>query len=42
MDEIATVVTREAGMPKWLSTIIQAGLPINSFNTAAALAESYA
>ncbi len=24
-DEIATVVTREAGMPKWLSTIVQAG-----------------
>jgi acyl-CoA reductase-like NAD-dependent aldehyde dehydrogenase len=41
MDEIATVVTREAGMPKWLSLMIQAGLPINSFNTAAALAESY-
>jgi aldehyde dehydrogenase (NAD+) len=41
MDEIATVVTREAGMPKWLSTIIQAGLPINSFNTAAQLTESY-
>ena len=41
MDEIATVVTREAGMPKWLSLIVQAGLPINSFNTAAAVAESY-
>src|SRR4051794_25768448 len=41
MDEIATVVTREAGMPKWLSLMIQAGLPINSFNTAAAIAESY-
>ncbi len=41
MDEIATVVTREAGMPKWLSLIIQAGLPIVSFNTAAQLAESY-
>jgi acyl-CoA reductase-like NAD-dependent aldehyde dehydrogenase len=41
MDEIATVVTREAGMPKWLSVMIQAGLPINSFNTAAQLAESY-
>jgi aldehyde dehydrogenase (NAD+) len=40
-DEIATVVTREAGMPKWLSLLIQAGLPINSFNTAAQLAESY-
>jgi aldehyde dehydrogenase (NAD+) len=41
MDEIATVVTREAGMPKWLSLMIQAGLPINSFNTAAQLAENY-
>jgi aldehyde dehydrogenase (NAD+) len=41
MDEIATVATREAGMPKWLSTIVQAGLPINSFNAAAEQAESY-
>ena len=41
MDEIATVITREAGMPKWLSGIVQAGLPINSFNTAAQVAESY-
>ncbi len=41
MDEIATVVTREAGMPKWLSLMVQAGLPINSFATAAALAETY-
>jgi acyl-CoA reductase-like NAD-dependent aldehyde dehydrogenase len=41
MDEIATVVTREAGMPKWLSMIVQAGLPINSFGTAGALAGTY-
>ncbi|MDP1819059.1 MAG: aldehyde dehydrogenase family protein [Acidimicrobiales bacterium] len=41
MDEIATVVTQEAGMPKWLSLLVQAGLPINSFATAAAIAESY-
>jgi aldehyde dehydrogenase (NAD+) len=41
MDEIATIVTREAGMPKWLSQIVQAGLPINSFTTAAQLAESF-
>jgi len=41
MDEIATIVTREAGMPKWLSLIVQAGLPINSFTQAAALASSY-
>jgi acyl-CoA reductase-like NAD-dependent aldehyde dehydrogenase len=42
MDEIATIVTREAGMPKWLSQLVQAGLPINSFATAAQLAESFA
>ena len=41
MDEIATIVTREAGMPKWLSLIVQAGLPINSFSQAGALAGSY-
>ncbi|MFP3902018.1 MAG: aldehyde dehydrogenase family protein [Acidimicrobiia bacterium] len=41
MDEIATAVTREAGMPKSLSLIIQAGLPINSFTTAAQVAEGY-
>ena len=41
MDEIATIVTREAGMPKWLSLIVQAGLPINSFATAGQIAESY-
>jgi aldehyde dehydrogenase (NAD+) len=40
-DEIATTVTREAGMPKYLSTIVQAGLPINSFSHAAAVAEGY-
>src|SRR2546423_1607179 len=41
MEGIATIVTREAGMPKGLSQIVQAGLPINSFNTAGTLAESY-
>jgi acyl-CoA reductase-like NAD-dependent aldehyde dehydrogenase len=41
MDEIATIVTREAGMPKWLSQLVQAGLPINSFTTAAQIAESF-
>jgi acyl-CoA reductase-like NAD-dependent aldehyde dehydrogenase len=41
MDEIATIVTREAGMPKWLSLIVQAGLPINSFAQAAVQAESF-
>jgi aldehyde dehydrogenase (NAD+) len=42
MDEIATVVTKEAGMPKWLSQLVQAGLPINSFNQAATIGENYA
>ena len=41
MDEIATIVTREAGMPKWLSQIVQAGLPINSFSQAAQIGENY-
>jgi aldehyde dehydrogenase (NAD+) len=42
MDEIATVVSKEAGMPKWLSLLVQAGLPINSFAQAAAIGENYA
>lgn len=42
MDEIATVVSHEVGMPKILSQIIQVGLPMNSFAHAAQLAETYA
>jgi acyl-CoA reductase-like NAD-dependent aldehyde dehydrogenase len=41
MDEIATAISKETGMAKWLSQLVQVGLPINSFNSAAALAESY-
>ncbi len=41
MDEIATAISRETGMAKWLSQMVQVGLPINSFNQAAALTESY-
>ena len=41
MDEIATAISMETGMAKWLSQMVQVGLPINSFNQAAALAESY-
>ncbi|MGE3621691.1 MAG: aldehyde dehydrogenase family protein [Acidimicrobiia bacterium] len=41
LDEIATVVTREVGMPKWLSGLVQVGLPINSFNAAAEIARTY-
>ncbi len=40
MEEIATIVTGEVGMPRYLSLLIQAGLPVLSFmNTAQALAE---
>jgi acyl-CoA reductase-like NAD-dependent aldehyde dehydrogenase len=41
MDEIASAISRETGMSKMLSTLVQVGLPINSFKTAAALAESF-
>ena len=41
MDEIASAISRETGMNKMLSTLVQVGLPINSFKTAAALAESF-
>ncbi|MBA3303167.1 MAG: aldehyde dehydrogenase family protein [Acidimicrobiia bacterium] len=40
MDEIATLVSQEVGMPKNLSLLVQAGLPLMSFtNTAAIVAE---
>ena len=42
MDEIATAISKETGMAKWLSQLVQVGLPINSFNQAAAVAEKYA
>jgi acyl-CoA reductase-like NAD-dependent aldehyde dehydrogenase len=41
MDEIAGVISRETGMVKSLSQLVQVGLPINSFMTAAQLAESF-
>ena len=41
MDEIATAISKETGMVKWLSQLVQVGLPVNSFNTAASLAESF-
>jgi aldehyde dehydrogenase (NAD+) len=40
-DEIATLVSQEVGMVKPLSLAVQAGLPINSFNSAAQLVESF-
>ncbi len=41
MDEIATVVSQEVGMPKMLSQLVQVGLPMASFGSMAALAESF-
>ncbi|MBU6202179.1 MAG: aldehyde dehydrogenase family protein [Acidobacteria bacterium] len=41
MDEIASVISRETGMNKVLSQLVQVGLPINSFAQAAATARSF-
>ena len=41
MDDIATVVSQEVGMPKSLSLMIQAGLPMMSFLNTAQVVESY-
>ena len=41
MDEISSAISRETGMAKMLSNMIQVGLPINSFKQAATLAESF-
>jgi acyl-CoA reductase-like NAD-dependent aldehyde dehydrogenase len=40
MDELADLISREVGMPRTLSALVQVGLPINSFSTAATLASS--
>ena len=42
MDEIATLVSQEVGMPKKLSLMIQAGLPMMSFSNTAAVVADYA
>src|SRR3954453_13483699 len=41
MDEIATIVTRVAGMQKCLTQIVQPCLPINLLHTAGALPETF-
>ena len=41
MDEISSAISRETGMSKMFSNMIQVGLPIGSFKQAAALAESF-
>jgi acyl-CoA reductase-like NAD-dependent aldehyde dehydrogenase len=40
-DEIAALVSREAGTPERISRLIQAGLPHNSFTVAAEVARAY-
>lgn len=40
-NEIAALVSREAGTPERISRLIQAGLPHNSFTVAAAVARAY-
>ena len=40
-DEIATIIAKEVGMPVWLSSMIQVGLPKGNFKTAADLLGSY-
>jgi acyl-CoA reductase-like NAD-dependent aldehyde dehydrogenase len=40
-DELATTISKETGMAKWLSKRVQVGLPINSFNQAAAVVATY-
>ena len=42
MDEIATLVSQEVGMVKSLSLLVQAGLPLMSFQNTAAVVESFA
>ena len=42
MDEIARLIAREVGMPLGLSMLIQAGLPIGTFASQAALVEEIA
>ena len=41
MDELATAISRETGMTKFLSQMIQVGLPVNSFKQAAIVAEKF-
>jgi acyl-CoA reductase-like NAD-dependent aldehyde dehydrogenase len=41
MDEIATVIARELGMPLRLAQLIQVGLPITDFSSTAEIAKDY-
>ena len=41
MDELADLITHEVGMPRMLSQLVQVGLPLNSFATAAQVAGDF-
>jgi acyl-CoA reductase-like NAD-dependent aldehyde dehydrogenase len=41
MDEIATLVAREVGMPKQLSMLVQVGLPMTTFSSQAGLVADF-
>jgi len=41
MDSLADLITHEVGMPKVLSQLVQVGLPLNSFATAAQVAADF-
>jgi aldehyde dehydrogenase (NAD+) len=41
MDSLADLITHEVGMPKVLSQLVQVGLPLNSFATAAQVAAEF-
>ena len=40
-DELADLITHEVGMPRLLSQLVQVGLPLNSFATAAQVAAAF-
>ena len=41
MDDLADLITHEVGMPRVLSQLVQVGLPLNSFNSAAQVAADF-
>ena len=41
MDDLADLITHEVGMPRMLSQLVQVGLPLNSFATAAQVAGDF-
>jgi aldehyde dehydrogenase (NAD+) len=41
MDDLATLITHEVGMPRMLSQLVQVGLPMNTFGSMAPVAEAF-